>query len=114
MRQEPAGADVAIVLETQRLILRPWALADLEAFQAICSDPRVMQLIGDGQIWSAEQMKIFIEWSIIQWHDHGYCRWPLILKDDGSLIGFCGFLPAEDGAEIGWRLAFQHWGKGLA
>ena len=57
---------------------------------------------------------MFIDRAIAQSLQHGYCQWPLILKDNGALTGFCGFVPVEGGAEIGWRLAFQRWGKGLA
>lgn len=105
---------MAVVLETERLILRQWTDTDLEPFHSICSDPRVMDFIGDGQAWSLEQTKTFIDRAVAQNLQHGYCQWPLILKDDGTLIGFCGFVPAQGGAEIGWRLAVQHWGRGLA
>lgn len=106
--------DSQFVLETQRLVLRHWTDTDLEPFHSICSDPRVMQFVGDGQAWSLERTKDFIDRAVAQSQQHGYCQWALSLKDDGTLIGFCGFVPAEHGAEVGWRLAFQHWGRGLA
>jgi RimJ/RimL family protein N-acetyltransferase len=102
------------VLETGRLILRQWTDADLEPFYSICSDPRVMEFVRNGQAWSREQTKSFTDRAVAQSQQHGFCQWPLVHKDDGTLIGFCGFVPAEGGAEIGWRLAFQQWGRGLA
>src|SRR5688572_26422746 len=102
-----------VVLKTDRLVLRHWTEADLEPFFSICSDPRVMQFVGDGQAWSREQTRNFIIRAVAQSQQHGYCQWPLVLKDEGTLIGFCGFIPAEDGAEVGWRLASEHWGRGL-
>ncbi len=56
----------------------------------------------------------FIADAIAEQHQHGYCRWPLILKDTEALAGFCGFAHRDAGAEIGWRLASQYWGRGLA
>jgi RimJ/RimL family protein N-acetyltransferase len=103
-----------LILETNRLILRRWTPADELPLFAICSDPVVMQYVGDGAPWSRERTRQFIEEALATEQQCGYCRWPVILKDDGMLAGFCGFAPAEHGAEIGWRLARGYWGQGLA
>lgn len=103
-----------LILETNRLILRGWTPADELPLYAICSDPVVMRYVGDGAPWSRERTRQFIEESLATERQYGYCRWPLILKDDGLLVGFCGFTPTENGAEIGWRLARGYWGQGLA
>lgn len=102
------------ILETERLIFRRWTLADEAPCHAICSDPLVMQYVADGACWSLERTSQFIEEAISIERQYGYCRWPMILKADGRLAGFCGFTPADDGAEMGWRLASEHWGRGLA
>lgn len=131
-----------MVIETSRLLLRCWSLDDLEPFHAVCSDPRVMEYVGSGQPWSRSRTLEMIETAMATRRQHGYCRWAVILKPVvGSvpptlhtrpeerlaqqerdpvaspadpLIGFCGFVPAEGGAEIGWRLGAAHWGQGLA
>lgn len=102
------------VLETERLILRPFLEGDFEPFHAICSDPRVMQFVGNRQPWSREQTRAFIDRAVAQARQYGYCQWPMVLKEDRSLIGFCGFARIDEQIEIGWRLAVEHWGKGLA
>lgn len=102
------------ILETPRLIVRRWIADDAEALHAICSDPNVMRYVGDGTPWSREKTRQFIEDAVATEQTHGYCRWPLVVKDAGLLAGFCGFIPAEQGAEMGWRLASQFWGRGLA
>jgi RimJ/RimL family protein N-acetyltransferase len=102
------------ILETERLIVRPWSHEDEEPFCALCADPLVMRHVGDGVGWSPETARQFIADGIAEQHQHGYCRWPLILKDTGALAGFCGFAHRDAGAEIGWRLASQYWGRGLA
>ena len=49
-------------LETARLHLRPWNLAqDLAAFSAICADPEVMRYIGDGHVWTMAESRSWIE-----------------------------------------------------
>ncbi|MEN9659382.1 MAG: hypothetical protein RL571_2847 [Pseudomonadota bacterium] len=46
--------------------------------------------------------------------------WALELKETRQFIGFSGLhiptkeLPFSPCVELGWRLAFEHWGKGYA
>ncbi|HVW36550.1 MAG TPA: GNAT family N-acetyltransferase [Pirellulales bacterium] len=102
------------ILETPRLIVRRWTAADADSLHSICSDPEVMRYVGDGAPWNRERTRQFIEDAVATEQTHGYCRWPLVAKDTGLLVGFCGFIPTEEGAEMGWRLASQFWGRGLA
>ena len=50
----------------------------------------------------------------------GYGFWAVELRDDGTLAGFVGLSPvAEDmsfapAVEVGWRLARDQWGRGIA
>lgn len=126
-RDEPAGShrppargrtigelELPTLLETDRLIIREWKLGDVEAFHTICSDPEVMRFVGDGAPWSRGQTQGFIDRAVALSQFHGFCQWALVDKSGGNLIGFCGFVPFEDGAEIGWRLASAAWGRGLA
>jgi RimJ/RimL family protein N-acetyltransferase len=99
---------------TDRLTFRDWSLADVPAFDAICSDPNVMQFVGDGTPWSLERTEQFIFRAIEMSQSLGFCQWPVIETSRSVLIGFCGFVPADDGAEVGWRLSKDCWGRGLA
>lgn len=110
------GSAMPIPPETERLIFRNWIPADLAAFHAICCDPDVMQFVGTGEPWLLERTRQFIERAMEMSRTLGFCQWALIHKSHSALIGFCGFIPASDGtgAEIGWRLAKESWGQGLA
>jgi RimJ/RimL family protein N-acetyltransferase len=52
--------------------------------------------------------------------ERGWGFWAAEVKRSGQFIGFVGLhipspeLPFSPCVEIGWRLAFQHWGKGFA
>ncbi len=105
---------MTILLETERLMFRDWQASDLEPFHSICSDPSVMQYVGDGELWSRERTEQFIVSAREMSQTLGFCRWPVIDKSCSTVIGFCGFIPASDGVEIGWRLAKASWGRGLA
>ena len=106
--------NMSTILETNRLTLRTWQPSDLDAFHAVCADARVMQFVGDGQPWSLEKTQQFIEHALATSKTDGYCQWPVVHKDSDNLIGFCGFIPTDHVAEIGWRLAHDYWGQGLA
>ncbi len=101
-------------LETERLMFRDWTATDLEPFHSLCADPSVMEFVGDGAPWSRERTEQFIGCAREMSRTLGFCRWPVIYKPSSAVIGFCGFVPASEGAEIGWRLAKDSWGQGLA
>lgn len=107
---------MTIPLETERLIFRDWKAADVEPFQALCADPRVMQFVGDGEPWPLDRTEQFVVQAREMSQTLGFCQWPVIHKTNSAMIGFCGFVPANAGAgaEIGWRLATEYWGQGLA
>ncbi len=54
------------------------------------------------------------------WRQYGFGPYAAELAADGTFIGFVGlFIPAFEAAftpcvEIGWRLAADYWGQGLA
>lgn len=105
---------MSIPTPTTRLVFRDWQTTDLDVLYAICSDPRVMQYVRDGQPWSVAWTSNFIDRQIHSATTLGYCQWALVSKADARVIGYCGFIPAEDGGELGWRLAHRVWGRGLA
>jgi ribosomal-protein-alanine N-acetyltransferase len=107
---------IGMVLETKRLILDTWQSADWTAFRPIATDTEVMRYITGGVPWSDERIQSFVERQIETYRTRGFCRWKLLSKADGNLIGFCGaglWRDAED-PEIGWWLARPYWGRGLA
>jgi ribosomal-protein-alanine N-acetyltransferase len=100
--------------DTGRLAFREWNDDDLGRFHAICSEPQVMQFVGDGQVWATDRTLQFIQSATEMLREHGFCQWPLIHKADGKLIGYCGVVNTDTNPEIGWRLAPEYWGQGLA
>ncbi|MCP4217414.1 MAG: GNAT family N-acetyltransferase [bacterium] len=107
-------------LATERLILRRWKKEDTEPYFDICKDPEVMRRIGNGRTRNLAECEDAIKHFEQCWNDHGYGLFAAELKETGNLIGFVGlsipdFLPEIlPSVEIGWRLARNYWGKGLA
>jgi len=103
-------------IATERLTLRPFATADLDAYAAMCADAEVMRHIGDGGPVGRDvawrQMAFFLG----HWPLRGYGMWAIELRASGRLIGRAGFINPEGwpGLELGWLLARDAWGQGYA
>lgn len=107
------------MIATARLLVRPWVDADRAPFHALCNDPQVMATIGPLQ--SRAETDAAIDRQMALQATLGHCFWALERRDDGRFLGFCGIKIAPenipgiaDCPEIGWRLARDAWGQGMA
>lgn len=103
-------------METERLQLCEWNAKDWIDFKPIATDPEVMRYIGPGIAWDDMRIQSFVERQIDNADRLGFCLWKLIERESRRLIGFCGlkYLGTSDDVEIGWWLARDRWGRGLA
>ena len=107
-----------VVLETERLILRPWREEDRAPFAALNVDPRVMEHFP--KILDRAESDAIFERVRAGFAKHGYGPWALQVKGRAPFIGFCGIWSPRFEAhftpcvEIGWRLGFAFWGQGYA
>jgi RimJ/RimL family protein N-acetyltransferase len=106
------------VIETERLLLRMWRPGDLGPFARINADPRVMEHFPStlSHSESAELMARTEQ----HFREHGFGKFAVELRVERRFIGYVGlsvpnfhahFTPC---VEIGWRLAADYWGLGLA
>jgi len=106
------------ILETDRLALRPFCLADADQLRGVFEDPEVMRF-GDG----VQNLAWIIEW--IGRRLDEYCQasgieiWAVTENHNDQLISYCGLhlFPDVCGrpeTEVGYRLARPHWGNGYA
>jgi ribosomal-protein-alanine N-acetyltransferase len=103
-------------LETERLLLDTWQSSDWTELRPIAIDVEVMRYINGGVPWSDQEIQSFVDRQVNLYFERGFCRWKLVEKPAGDLIGFCGvgFWRNELDPEIGWWLARRYWGRGLA
>ncbi len=107
-----------IELSTRRLRLRQWHPDDKEAFTSLNADPRVMEFFPSCLERSASDAMADRLQSLIALRGWGF--WAVEVLEGKKFIGFVGLhipspeLPFSPCVEIGWRLAFDHWGKGYA
>jgi RimJ/RimL family protein N-acetyltransferase len=105
-------------LTTARLVLRRWRDQDRIPFQRINADPRVMEFFPE--VLTAKETDEGIARVEQHFDRHGFGLYAAELIETETFIGFIGlnvpnfeapFMPA---VEIGWRLAYDYWGQGLA
>jgi RimJ/RimL family protein N-acetyltransferase len=108
------------MIETERLLLRPWRDADRDAFIAIVCDPEVGAWLGGARTpdqagGDFDRMRAF-------WSEHGYGQLACEHKAGGALVGRVGVRrqppewkhPMVGEVEVGWMLARDAWGHGYA
>ena len=104
------------ILETPRLILRPFDEKDVARMSKLMANPDFMRFSLGPK--THEQTAAFLE-TVIGWHRAGLpSLFAVVIRSDGVLVGYCGFLYQEvDGAkeiEIGYRLDPGYWNRGIA
>lgn len=106
------------ILKTERLILRPWKETDLAPFAKLNGDPKVMEFFPS--VMTTEESNKFVENISDSFNKDGWGFWAAALIETDECIGMIGLrdvffkVPFTPAVEIGWRLAYEHWGKGYA
>jgi RimJ/RimL family protein N-acetyltransferase len=107
-----------IVLTTSRMVLRAVSEADIsQLYRKIFSVPEVMDWVFAGTTLSLAESESFIRANFnFKAAPTGLCA--LADKASGEVIGFAGLNPcralSDDDLEIGFVLAREAWGRGLA
>jgi len=102
-------------LETARLRLRPLTAGDHDALYGIYSEPEVAR----GLITPPRSIEEFQQ-RLDQMLDLAstFGMWAILRKNDGRLIGRCGYypcsVPPEGAPELAYLLSRASWGVGLA
>ena len=97
------------------IALRPFQAGDLDFFATLARDERVTRFVGDGQPWSTDHIH---ERSMLALrHDAtnelGAVRW-FVADEDGRPVGLFVSTRRETAVEIGYWVAPEQWGRGLA
>jgi RimJ/RimL family protein N-acetyltransferase len=110
--------NACMTLSSGRVQLRPWRDEDREAFAALNSDARVMEFLRS--CLSRVESDAMVDYIREHFRKHGFGLWAIEVPDVAPFIGFAGLAVPRFGAhftpcvEVGWRLAFEHWGWGYA
>jgi RimJ/RimL family protein N-acetyltransferase len=109
-----------VLLETDRLLLRPFTEADVELLVELDSDPEVMRYLGNGRPTPRRVVERETLLRVLRYHDRlgGPAFWAAIERNTGDFVGWFELQPAgparPDEAELGYRLRRPAWGQGYA
>lgn len=111
-----------MILETERLILRPWRDADRAPLAAILGDAHVRRFYL--RIATREDTDAAVDKALAQIAEYGFSFQAVERKSDDALLGLLGIAPIPEAnrlvmrghpeVEIGWQLDKACWGQGYA
>jgi [ribosomal protein S5]-alanine N-acetyltransferase len=115
MSRPTTAATDKMMLETPRLILRPFTIEDLDRMAELMANKDFMRF-SMGPL-TREKVQDFLD-KVIGWDCDGLpSQFAMIIRSSSALAGYCGFFHHEvDGKmeiEIGYRLDSNFWNRGL-
>lgn len=114
IRRRQRGLACFPVIETERLLLRQVVPEDAAAIYAILSDDEVTRYYDIETMTDPAQAAAMIRRMDQRYKRGESIRWGIVRKEDGALIGTCGYhlRPVKFRAGIGYDLARAYWRQG--
>jgi RimJ/RimL family protein N-acetyltransferase len=109
-----------VFLETERLVLRCFTVADVDNLTDLDSDPDVMRFVNGGIPTSRDEIENEFLPAFLGYYERSaeYGFWAAIERSTGDFLGWFHFRPRDgsspDQAELGYRLRKSVWGRGYA
>ena len=105
-----------MILNTERLRLRPLARGDLDVLATLFADPQVMRFsLG---LLDREQTREKLDRILATCAARGWDSFTVERIEDERFVGICGLAPQNvddvDEIELGYRLMPEFWGRGIA
>ncbi len=104
-------------LETDRLILRGMRVSDAADMYDYACRPSVTEYLTWNPHGSLDETREYLTYVGQRYRTGDFYDWSLVSKEDGHMIGTCGFTSfncPSDSAEIGYVLHPAYQGQGLA
>jgi RimJ/RimL family protein N-acetyltransferase len=105
-----------VILETQRLVLRPVEPDDWRSLYPIMSDPIVMAHWDSSEIEDPEAVEHMIAAQVEDMSAGAGCYWAVERSDDHAFLGACDLSDIDwrhRRGEVGFVLAADAWGRGF-
>lgn len=113
-----SGIILPITIETDRLVLRVMTPDDAPALFEVGSDQRVVQLTGVIDFHETlSDTQAYIQRNITSYQQGNSIHWVIVYKPENRVVGLCGLYACSQKhhkAEIGYALAYDYWGRGIA
>jgi [ribosomal protein S5]-alanine N-acetyltransferase len=103
-----------MILETPRLILRPFQAEDIGRLAELMANRDFMRFsLGP---YTRDQTQSVLQ-KFLTWNQNGLpSQFAVVLRENNNVLGYCGFLhhpEVPDEIEIGYRLDPAYWNRGL-
>jgi ribosomal-protein-alanine N-acetyltransferase len=112
MAQDPNAVPI---LETRRLRLRPFELADAAGLHEAYGDPEAMRFWDFPALSSVAETERAVRWAM-KHNPYAYGVWAVAAKDGDRCLGLVNYHHREQRnrrLEVGYILARAHWRQGL-
>jgi RimJ/RimL family protein N-acetyltransferase len=102
-----------MLIETDRLVLRPLTTADLDEVVELHAMPEVKRTMG---AFSRSAARARLERNELEWDERGHGLVAIIERASGRFLGRSGlkYWRQVDETEVGWVLRADFWGHGFA
>ncbi len=103
------------MLETERLLIRPYTHNDLEELIEMRTDPEVYRYLGGPERQNRVEITKRLDFYMQCYEKLGFGMSAMIWKENGETIGGSGLQPLEDTGEIevGYSLKKNYWRQGI-
>jgi [ribosomal protein S5]-alanine N-acetyltransferase len=109
------------VIRSERFVLRPWTLADVDALHSLWTAPEVRRYLWDDVVITRDVAEQLVKSHLGTAARDGIGFWAILallpVESIGlPIAGFCGFRYIDNGPDIEllYGLRGVHWGKGFA
>ncbi len=105
-----------IIIETPRLVLRQFTMADAPLILALNSAPGVLQYIHERGLKTVEEAADVLQNIILPQYKNNLGRWAVHTKHNNDFVGWCGlkWLQTTNEVDLGYRFMPPYWSKGYA
>ena len=110
---------MAVLFETKDYLVRPFKDTDAQGIFELDTCPEVMKFLGGVSITTLEEAQKLVDNLIWQYQEFKTARLAIINRATKEFIGWTG-IKYERGLrdfpyyDIGYRLKYNYWGKGIA
>jgi ribosomal-protein-alanine N-acetyltransferase len=105
-----------LVLETDRLRIRPYVIEDLDEIASILGDPVTMRYYPHP--FSRAEARAWIERNLARYEEDGFGLFAIDDRATGEFLGNCGpvrqVVEGVPEVELGWHVKRSWWGRGIA
>ena len=104
------------IIETERLFLRLFEAGDLDATHKLFNDEDVQKYLSPKNRRTREQLKFSLKKFAEHWQKRGFGVLCVTKKENGEMIGYCGFqyFDETENIEIMFAVNKEEWNKGFA